>query len=934
MSDPNEGSSDSRKREEDDETNEENVEDAEGFADNVARLPSNQRPSRKQKKKKRRRRHVKANGASGSSHARAAAYGEHHQEAAEYMVEQFQAILSGDGDENNKARNALEATAGNIALAAQLYWDDHFASQAGYNGGAAFAANQGNHQPDQKMPAGEKSHDSEDSDEDEDDDNFYDVSDRHPHRKIRRSLDQAFRRTANEEPEEEDEEMADQEREEDNNHDHPAQHQQADAMEDDPDRQRIEMGGESVSVSDDETRFVGWGIVGRTVTGINNDTGSKFARKNRRNNDELQRRIREAAAAVAKKVSPKSEVVDDKCERKRKKEFLKNKVKDDDDDDYISDSDWLQDDWVSTRSPSIAIWGKLSDAEPSPAEETESAAEGNVVADEDTEDRSKADTGIPLTWLNASFSLSSCSTAMALKPPKPEDIEFFTWRQQQNQERSSRTLAPPPFHCKAITGVLSVVNAMLLTGSTIQGEEVNCTSAKKPFGSLTATERKNQFDTRLAEAIAALIHIAANASMKRKMRAFEKMTESEDKDEVKLQRMQRRLHLVPTCTWLDDFTASMSQVPDGPSHKNVQIGSSLTNIHDIRSYVQSNIRKFTAPGGVALLLETIFQIHGAGVISRMLKQPTTAESNDSLICCTCEARQKAILEKTPISQRMKNNSDPAKMADTTPPGHACISVELMSLLVTGKIRKSWNTWATEGLGFGILSDSPGKVGWQLARPLKPVWVLQGETCYTVLWLDDCKGADLKTISRLDKPGVVMEIIHWNCWYGQQNRSSIRLITAAGKWEPPGLSFTPSANIWEGCRGPMEAKRTVDLLHERRGEKLTNSLSAKEHEAQEAKENEAPITQGILEATKAHPDDMRFYPEKFKMWRFDMGEDEKENIGDDGGKGNGDDWIPYHRLSARQKMIVEMKLGPKINRILWGRWPHSKIEIFSDSHPIV
>ena len=106
------------------------------------------------------------------------------------------------------------------------------------------------------------------------------------------------------------------------------------------------------------------------------------------------------------------------------------------------------------------------------------ANEGNVIADEDTEEDEEDEeesaatsgSGIPHTWLNAAFNLSSCGTGLAATPPKTEDIDLFLWRQQQQQQpppplppnaggRAGQTLVPPPlslqidhsnpFHCNS-----------------------------------------------------------------------------------------------------------------------------------------------------------------------------------------------------------------------------------------------------------------------------------------------------------------------------------------------------------------------------------------------------------------------------------------------------------------------------------------------------
>jgi hypothetical protein len=578
---------------------------------------------------------------------------------------------------------------------------------------------------------------------------------------------------------------------------------------------------ESVSVSDDEAGGNGvWRIVGNVVARLED------ASRLRRADDDVERRIREAAAAVAKKVSLKVESNTPTQRRRRRrarkrKHTAKHSMDDDDDDqDYISDSEWLHEHEESggtIQDPLEALWGKgrkpsleeTENANPAPAA-GENAAEGNVVADEEADEHPpKNASGIPHSWLSASFSLTAEGGGLALKPPKPEDIDFFTWRQQQNQQRRG---VPPPHHCKAITAILAIVNATLLTGASIQGNEVNCTKAQTPFAELTEEQRKGQFESRLTDALAALIFIAAKASLVRKQRAIAKAKAeqaSEDKDdddddyefedsdvekderEIKFQKMKRRLNVIPTCTWEDDPTAGMPQALDGPSHRNVQVAASLTNIQDIRLYVLSTIREFMAPGGVALLLETILRIHGTGVIARMMERAKKEQSKaasstiatNSLICCTCEERQKKILEKNPLPPSARN--DPSRLVDTTPPGHECISKELMSLLLTGRVESSWKGWSTKGLEVGILSNTPGQVGWQLARPEQPVWILQGETCYSVLYVEDCIGADRNKVSKLDTSGAVLEFAHWNCWYGQRNKSNLRLIMAAEKWNPPG-----------------------------------------------------------------------------------------------------------------------------------------------------
>ena len=157
--------------------------------------------------------------------------------------------------------------------------------------------------------------------------------------------------------------------------------------------------------------------------------------------------------------------------------------------------------------------------------------------------------------------------------------------------------------------------------------------------------------------------------MESKRRAMQKASAIENDNTVKLKNIQQRLCLIPTCSWEDDPSSVMPRLPDGPLYRHIQVATSLTNINDIRIYMLSTLRSFTARGGVALLLETILRIHGEGVIARMIQrarqQATLPESESSqkhLIGCNCEDRQKRMYEENPLPASVRN--DPTKMLDT------------------------------------------------------------------------------------------------------------------------------------------------------------------------------------------------------------------------------------------------------------------------------
>ena len=853
-----------------------------------------------------------------------------------------------DSIDLEKARNVLDAAAGNVQLAAQLYLDDYIATAT---------AN-----AEHKAPSPRKSGSTDGRGESEDlgDGNYsggeeYDDDEESPHRNIRRSLDREFGR-ALDQPEEEDDEDEDDDdanmdedgdddddddvtnqRERRRHNHHPGHRHPHGEIERPQRRNRADMGG-SVSVSDDETGGGGaWRIVGSMVAQLDEDESSPNQRDGRVKPPQgVNQRIRDAATAAA------SEVLKDdvkEADSKRSRPGQVGNGSDADEDDYISDSDWLEDDTAGSLRPALdLLWGGRSgQPPPSAAGGNGNVAESNVIADDDDadEDEQESVSGIPHTWLKASFNLSSCGTGLELKAPKLEDMELYVWRQQQNEGRNDRNVLPPPYHCKAVTALLSVVTAMLYTGASIQGNEVNCTSSRKPFMDLSEDDRKREFETRLADALSALIFIAANASTRRKEKAIRRARNVKKLCDQKLKQMERKLFLIPTCRWRDDSVASAMRQPEGHLFQHMEVMMSFTNVNDIRAYVLSTMRSFLTHGGVALLLETILRIHGKGTVARMVararreSKSSVTGNQGSLISCSCEDRKKKFLEANPLPVSARNDSN--RLLDPTPSGHVCMTVELMSLLLTGRVHATWKGWSTKGLNFGILSTQPGIVGWQLARPEKPIWILRGEACYSVAWLTNINSLP-SDISKLDRPATPMLFTHWNCWYGQRNKSTLRLNTAAARYNPPELSKQRALS--EDGSSKWTRRNATDMLLSRRKRVQTNIVSSDEHDAVEKREITNRITEEEMAQAKPHPEDKKFYPGKYQMWRFDMGKEIPMQLGQSDLQGQ---WVPYHRLSARDKLIVERKLGPKIKTILWTRWPGSTIDNFDPSdgkYPIV
>jgi hypothetical protein len=243
--------------------------------------------------------------------------------------------------------------------------------------------------------------------------------------------------------------------------------------------------------------------------------------------------------------------------------------------------------------------------------------------------------------------------------------------------------------------------------------------------------------------------------------------------------------------------------------------------------------------------------------------------------------------------------------------------------LTGRVYSKFTGWSSRPLGIGILSSKAGEVGRPLSRPDKPVWILRGPTCYSVMWLNGSKD-QAESFSKSDKAGTVAELTHWNCWYGKRNKTHLRLILGRSEWTPP--SFSP-ADILNGPYHPHDAVAAL-ILRRRRD----NLMKAQEREVTESQDQDLVFTDEELERVKVNPEDQQFYPDKYRMWRYDMVQDD-DNLDK---KLRAERWTPFHRLSKREKLAVETKLGPKIKTILWNRWPRATIDKFTpdESPPIV
>ena len=1027
-----------------------------------------------------------------------------------------------------KASNVLEAAAGNMGLAANLYWDDYFATQAA------------NPAPEPEPPGEEKRGQEKEADQgfdwdDADPGAFREEYFDRPKRRLRRSLDSDFQ-AADDDDETKKKKRAKRaikslDASENNDDDEGEEAQKLPAIKrnGNPDeevdarppsrrrshRRKQQMYGDSDSndeeEKEDETKnkrrrrprnpyrfkrqpvVEGEMVVSDDEFGRGGPKGGKPPARRRDKKSKKEDAV--SKSAVLKAVEDIHSNLDRKGilsktstwflspEQKRKRQ-----AQDDDDasvastsEDYICDEDWLQ-----TEPYQIAmeyVWGAAHDYYTIDPKDNDDKSDGvaaaNVVADDDAmnvsgEDEDGVDNdnkpafksvplliegpefrGIPYTWLSTGFQLSECGTGLAIKSPTVEDVEFFTWRQTQVNDK--RNAVPPPYHCKSLTAITSIVTGLLHTGASIQGNEVNFTSGKSPWSSLTLEDRKREFDSRLTDALSSLIFVAAQASLKRKKLAYKKamrMVEATDdeanysellrkaiaarkgplarmldgndepmeggkenddvsgntesavvednppknvkrrlvqalnqddildpayKEHVSMlmdkqkrelkERMRRRLELIPTCVWADKKEVVKPRSGDGGCFFGVdtKVKISWTNIRDIKMYVQSNLRAFTGKAGIALFLETLLRIHGDKYIGAQLKRCEAVTSSvsvtgkrteekdahlipeigkggevickskpfsvyaagfPSLIRCTCEDRQRRQHEENPLPLNVR--VDPTKLLDMTPSGTECVSVELLTLILTGRVSSDWKDCSSETLGIGVLTDTVGEVSHGLARPQKPVWLIKGPTCYSVLYIDgswrnssakeNYYGDDIKTISRMDKPNASLNLCHWNGWYGQRGKTEMRLVTSKSTTEVPSKKL-----LAEFSELPKGTNTKTLLLQRRRYEKAINVVSAEEHKSSESKGKESLILPGELDRIQIHEQDQKLYPNNHKMWSFHLADDSDEDK-----KPAAKKWRPYFQLTARQKRLVEAKLGPKINTILWTRWPDATVDHFVPS----
>ena len=175
---------------------------------------------------------------------------------------------------------------------------------------------------------------------------------------------------------------------------------------------------------------------------------------------------------------------------------------------------------------------------------------------------------------------------------------------------------------------MSLVTALLYSGASIQGNEVNCNSCKVPFSELSVEERQKEFPQRLADALSAILFVAAQSGAERRNTALASLVKKfeekrkkrqkkkddngidddfedeqdpsrDDRDLMMRQLMRVRARLCPVCRWeLEDQQGepriTLREMVD--NEEEIRITVSYTNIEDLREYVISNVRSFMSEG--------------------------------------------------------------------------------------------------------------------------------------------------------------------------------------------------------------------------------------------------------------------------------------------------------------------------------------------------
>ena len=568
--------------------------------------------------------------------------------------------------------------------------------------------------------------------------------------------------------------------------------------------------------------------------------------------------------------------------------------------------------------PSSKLWGSY----PRHSEDSDDSDDDSV------QDR----VNIPISWLRSGFSLSKCGNGLAMSAPSDDE-----WDRTRRTASSVLREGPLkgvrglfPYNCKGVSALQSIVTALIYSGVSLQGNStVSCDRERESFDSLSLEQRKREFDPRLVDALSSLIFVAAQAGSRRCLeileaykkqwarrlqKGFVPTLEEEDLYTVKCLELQRRAGVANVCWWETDTSNGNVILPAEKDPKDVNFKTSLTNIMDIKSFVKTTLNSFRSAGGCALLLETILRCHG----------PTLSLPNRLLDCHCSEAIKH-------LEKNVKNKCSTVATSEVPD----CMSVELLSLLLTGEIHSDYENWSADAFGIGLLrmnKNNTATLGNRLLRPVKPIWLCLSDLGYSVVFLD--MKNFIGSTNSIEEVGKAFEMAHWNVWSGE--RTGFRVITSMydgqqSETKQLSLGVIPDDSDSEEGRTVKDSISTrLHLEHERDAE-----MPWKQHGIFNAIVNPdlKPITDEELNSVSSHPGDEKYYPKQYRRWRFHFGKAEQSSTASSTTMSSGvavDDegWIPFYRLHGRQRLIVEMKLAPKICGILRSRWPRATVRDFT------
>jgi hypothetical protein len=391
---------------------------------------------------------------------------------------------------------------------------------------------------------------------------------------------------------------------------------------------------------------------------------------------------------------------------------------------------------------------------------------------EGTSSTTTASTRIPDHWKMTGLTLAASKHGLIDMPP-PTPSSNTTDRVSSHHPRNSTgTPIINTQYCSGITAVIAILTALLQSKVTLQGSKLTHHSdMRQRYADIPSVSKtKKLYEQYLVEAITCLLWIAAESVYSHKKRNQRKHTKKKNTHHpIPIISSTTHLHkgkmslsqsrqLCRVCTWRsnteEDGSTSgwqpnaTSRVDPSSTPIGQAIHSTWTNQNDLRAYVISCMPLFTGPGGCALLLETILRIHGVQRLERMLSmKQNSSNKGKPLLRCSCEEHNGCL-------------TSPSLSTKTTTAATAvnCMSVELLSLLLTGTIHTDFTSWSAQQLGIGLLScASPNEIGWALKNPLQPVWILRCNASYSCIWLQN-----EKDISYMNHHGASLPMVHWSC----------------------------------------------------------------------------------------------------------------------------------------------------------------------------